>query len=101
LLQAEEYDVRQAVDTDAVLADVEREPPELLILDVHMPGEGGIAALKRIRSNPALSEMRVLLLSGSVDLGSDHAAELGANAQLPKPCPIDELNSTVKRLLAG
>jgi CheY-like chemotaxis protein len=101
LLEAQGYEVRQATDTQGVLDQAARERPDLLILDVHMPGEGGIAALKSIRDDPATKEMRVLLLSGSVDLGSNWPEEIGADAHLPKPFPIDELNQTVKSLLEG
>jgi hypothetical protein len=45
--------------------------------------------------------MKVLLLSGSVDLASDWPREVGADAHLPKPFPVDEFNSTVRELLAG
>jgi CheY-like chemotaxis protein len=99
LLVAEGYEVRQATDTQSVLDEVGRSTPDLLILDVNMPGAGGVQALKTIRGNPELSGMRVLLLSGSVELATDWPAEVGADAHLPKPFPIDELNSTVKQLL--
>jgi DNA-binding response OmpR family regulator len=43
--------------------------------------------------------MRVLLLSGSVDLAAHGPKEFGADAHLPKPFAIDELNRTVTSLL--
>jgi CheY-like chemotaxis protein len=101
LLEAEGYEVRQATDTQGVLDEVARAKPDLLILDVHMPGAGGVEALKSIRSDPDLNGIRVLLLSGSVDLATDWPAQIGADAHLPKPFPIDELNSTVRSLLAS
>jgi DNA-binding response OmpR family regulator len=101
LLEGQGYEIRQAADTDEVLEQVGTESPDLLILDVNMPGGGGIAALKAIRENQALNGLRVLVLSGSVDLAPEWLAELGADAQLPKPFPIDELNATVRGLLPG
>jgi two-component system, sensor histidine kinase and response regulator len=101
LLEGPEYEIRQAADTDATLDQIEAEPPDLLILDVNMPGGGGIAALKAIRENRTLNGMRVLILSGSVELAPEWLSELGADAQLPKPFPIDELNATVRHLLPG
>ena len=65
-----------------------------------MPGEGGIAAIKAIRGDRALNGMRILVLSGSVNLAPEWLSDLGADAQLPKPFQIDELNATVNRLLA-
>jgi DNA-binding response OmpR family regulator len=99
LLAAQGYEIREAADTQGVLTEIDRDRPDLLILDVNMPGEGGIAALKSIREQRDLDGMRVLVLSGSVDLAPDWLTQVGADAHLPKPFPIDELNATVKRLL--
>jgi len=101
LLRGQGYEIRQAGDTDAVLEQIAAERPDLLILDVNMPGEGGIAALKAIREKQTLNGMRVLVLSGSVELEPQWLSDLGADAQLPKPFPIDDLNATVRRLLPG
>jgi CheY-like chemotaxis protein len=101
LLEAEGHEVMQASDTGEVLEQVSHAPPDLLILDVQMPGGGGIEALQAIRTDPANAGMPVLLLSGSVDLSVDWASKVGANAQLPKPFRIDEFRSTVGSLLAA
>ena len=101
LLEAEGYAVSEASDTWEVLEQVSRAQPDLLILDVQMPGGGGIEAIKAIRSDPAHREIPVLLLSGSVDLAVDWASRVGANAQLPKPFRIDEFRTTVGSLLAA
>jgi CheY-like chemotaxis protein len=99
LLAERGYEIRQAADTEAVLDQIGSGRPDLLILDVNMPGDGGLAALKAIRENQDLDGMRVLVLSGSVDLAPEWLSELGADAHLPKPFPIDELHSTVRQLL--
>jgi CheY-like chemotaxis protein len=101
LLEAQGYEVRQAVDTQGVMDEVARAKPDLLILDVHMPGGGGVEALRSIRGNAELAEIPVLLLSGSVELSTNWPAEVGADAHLPKPFPIDDLHSTVRSLLAS
>jgi CheY-like chemotaxis protein len=101
LLEGQGYETRQASDTQGALDAIASERPDLLILDVNMPGDGGIAALRTIRENRDLDRMRVLVLSGSGDLAPDWLTEAGADAHLPKPCPIDELNSTVRQLLTG
>jgi DNA-binding response OmpR family regulator len=99
LLAAHGYEIRDAADTQAVLDEIEGDRPDLLILDVNMPGDGGIAALRSIREKRDLDGMRVLVLSGSLDLPTDWLTQVGADAHLPKPFPIDELNETVRRLL--
>jgi two-component system response regulator MprA len=101
LLVAEGYEVSEASDTGEVLEHFSAAPPDLLILDVQMPGGGGIEALRAIRSDPSSSGVRVLLLSGSVDLEVDWASQVGADAQLPKPFRVAEFRDTVASLLAG
>ena len=101
LLLADGHEVSEASDTDAVLEQVSRARPDLLILDVQMPGGGGIEALRAIRSDPASAGVSVLLLSGSVDLEVDVASKVGADAQLPKPFQISEFRDAVASLLTA
>jgi CheY-like chemotaxis protein len=101
LLQAEGYEVSEAADTGQVLEQVSLSQPDLLILDVHMPGGGGVEALRAIRTDPAWQSLPVLLLSGSVDLELDWASQVGADAQLPKPFRIEEFREAVGTLLAA
>jgi CheY-like chemotaxis protein len=101
LLQQEGYEVSQAASTGEVLEQVTHGRPDLLILDVHMPGGGGIEALRAIRSDPANGDLPVLLLSGSVDLETDFASKVGADAQLPKPFRLEEFRETVGSLLTA
>jgi CheY-like chemotaxis protein len=101
LLEAEGYEVCEARDTGQVLEQVNHSRPDLLILDVQMPGGGGIEALRAIRSDPSNAAVPVLLLSGSVDLNVDLASEVGADAQLPKPFRIEEFREAVGMLLAA
>jgi CheY-like chemotaxis protein len=101
LLVAEGYEVTEAKDTGEVLEQVSHSCPDLLVLDVQMPGGGGVEALRAIRADPANGALPVLLLSGSVDLHVDLASDVGADAQLPKPFRIDEFRTTVGSLLAA
>ena len=101
-LAADGYEIREAADTQAVFDQVAEAKPAVLILDVHMPGEGGIAALRKIRSDPALSGTRVLLLSGSVEaLDADWASKVGADDHLPKPFQVADLRDKVRTLIAS
>jgi hypothetical protein len=60
-----------------------------------------VAQTTLIRDDRDLDGMRMLVLSSSVDLASDRLSEIGADSHLPKPFPIDDLNSTVCELLGG
>ncbi len=76
----------------------------LIVLDVKMPGIGGIEALRRMRADPAGSRARVVMLTGS-DLASDREAafRLGCDLFLTKPSSYKgyiEMLGTLRRFCA-
>jgi sigma-B regulation protein RsbU (phosphoserine phosphatase) len=73
------------------------ERPDVVVLDVMMPGLNGWETCTRIKSDPATSEIPVILLTGvnDVDL-SQHAIAVGAEAVLKKPCSADQLLDCVR-----
>ncbi len=73
--------------------------PDLITLDLSMPGLDGFEVLSFIRQQPELSAVRILVISG---LGADALAQaqaLGADATLPKPFDNDQLLLQVQQLL--
>jgi len=76
---------------DAV-ALVASERPDIVLLDVMMPGITGWETCTRIKSDPITADTPVILLTGvdDVDL-SQHAIAVGAEAVLNKQCPADRL----------
>jgi CheY-like chemotaxis protein len=100
VLGSQGYDLREATNGQATLEEIASSPPDLVILDMHMPGIDGIAVLGCIRSDPALASVQVLLLSGDTAALDDHWSEqLGADAHLPKPFAASALTETVQSLL--
>jgi DNA-binding response OmpR family regulator len=72
----------------------------MVMLDVMMPGRSGIDVLREMRSDEALREIPVVVMSAwqsSEDI--DAALAAGANGFLPKPFRVEELDSTVITLL--
>lgn len=89
-LQLRGIDAGFEMDGRSALKRVERDPPQIVVLDVMMPGIGGVEVMKRIRmKHPGIP---VLLLTGhgSVSEGSIGKAQ-GAFGYLVKPIDIDEL----------
>ncbi|HEV7639880.1 MAG TPA: response regulator transcription factor [Gaiellaceae bacterium] len=97
-LSAEGYVVETAADGGAALAAVERSAPDLVVLDVGMPGVDGLAVSRRLRSK-GLS-VPVLLLTAR-DSVRDRVAGLdaGADDYLVKPFATEELLARVRALL--
>ena len=75
------------------------ELPDLVVLDVSMPGATGLEVCEALRARPATADCRVLLLSAGAspdDIARGLAA--GADAYLPKPFPVAGLVDRVRQL---
>ena len=97
-LTAEGYSVQAAADGGAALAAVERSLPDAIVLDVTMPGIGGLAVTRRLRAKGL--RVPILLLTAR-DAVHERVAGLdaGADDYLVKPFDTDELSARVRALL--
>jgi DNA-binding response OmpR family regulator len=78
------------------------ELPDLVVLDVSMPGATGLEVCEALRADPATADCRVLLLSAGAspdDIARGLAA--GADAYLPKPFTVAGLVAQVRALTVG
>lgn len=97
-LAAEGYAVEDAADGGAALAAVERSAPDLIVLDVAMPGMDGLAVCRRLRARGLATP--VLLLTARDGL-ADRVAGLdaGGDDYVVKPFETEELLARVRALL--
>jgi two-component system response regulator MprA len=97
-LAAEGYAVAAVADGGAALARVERSVPDLIVLDVAMPGLDGLAVTRRVRGKRLA--VPILLLTAR-DALEDRVAGLdaGADDYLVKPFAVEELSARVRALL--
>jgi phosphoserine phosphatase RsbU/P len=95
-----DYKLSVALDGEAALRAIERSAPDLLLLDIVMPGIDGYEVCRRLRPSPATQEIPIMFLS-SLDDVQDKARgfELGANDYLTKPFEILEVKARVRSLL--
>ena len=96
-LAAEGFDVRAAEDGGAALALAEREAPDLVVLDVAMPGLDGLAVCRRLRAKGVTASILMLTARDAV---SDRVVglEAGADDYLVKPFAIEELVARLRAL---
>ncbi|MFG1609917.1 response regulator transcription factor [Actinoplanes sp. NPDC049265] len=101
-LRAAGYRTLTAADGDAGLELALRERPDLMILDVSMPGMDGLAVCGQVHRKAEMADLPVLILSArampyDIDLG----LAVGADDYMTKPFSPAELLSRVDALLAG
>lgn len=76
--------------------------PDLLLIDLMMPGMDGIAALAALRSLPALNSVPVVFISATVDpVMLARARQTQPLAVLEKPLDVRSLGATIEALVAG
>jgi DNA-binding response OmpR family regulator len=100
-LSIEGYDVDTASNGEEGLRLLEQRRPDLVILDVMMPGIDGLEACRRIKSNPETRAIPVVLftaLSRTDDVENGRAA--GANRFINKPFSLIGLGAVIRSFLA-
>src|SRR6185503_13616034 len=100
VLEAAGHQVVTAPDGAAALAAIEAREPELVVLDLCMPGLSGIEVCRAIKANPFTARIPVLLLTAMSDIEDKiEAFEAGADDFLVKPFHPQELLARVVALL--
>jgi len=99
-LEMARYNVCATNDATAAVALVRSKEPLAVILDVDMPGGGGLSALARIKSDPHMRNLPVMMLTGerSTEVVLS-AMEKGANDYMVKPFDPDTLLERVSRMV--
>lgn len=91
------YEVRLAGSGEEALTMIAEEVPDLMVLDVQMPGIDGFEVCRRVRSKPELDELRIIMLTSSDE---KHAAfEVGVDDYLNKDIELFNLPNRIKLVL--
>ena len=92
------YTVQGAVDGAEAIEQMEQQRPDLVLLDLHMPGMDGWEFLAIKAGRSGLADVPVLVLSATSERGIGHAQEQGAPVFVRKPFAVDDLLAEVNRL---
>jgi two-component system alkaline phosphatase synthesis response regulator PhoP len=99
-LEKEGYRVTHIPDGVKGLAEIQRNRPDLLILDLMLPGMDGLEVCKKVRSKPETSSLPILMLTAKgEEVDKVLGLELGADDYLTKPFSPREMVARVKSLL--
>ena len=102
LLRQQGYEVLVARDGEEALATAVERRPELIVLDVMLPGLDGFEVCRRLRERTDLNGMKILMLTArGRDVERVRGLEEGADAYVTKPFSTRDLMKTVAGLLGG
>jgi CheY-like chemotaxis protein len=101
-LRAKNYTLLKANDGEEALDMAIREPPNLVIMDINLPGMTGFETSKKLRENPAFSHIPVIAITAYAMKGDrEKIIEAGCDAYLSKPINTRELPGVIAELLSG
>ncbi len=95
------YRVLTAVDGVEAIAKAKHDKPDLVILDVMMPGKNGWEVARAIRTDPTTEKIKVVMLTAIGESVNEMTSPLyGADAHVDKPFEFEKLEKTLQTLLA-
>ncbi len=100
VLEREGYEVTTAADGETALSLVSEQEPDVVLLDIIMPGMGGREVCQKIREGPA--DPHVIYFSGTRPPANDEELERlhrEADSYLPKPATVKEIVARVRAVL--
>ena len=99
ILDEVEYDLTCAQDGREALCKVEQSPPDLILLDIMMPGMSGYEVTRQIREDSSLPYIPILLVTAHDQTSLVEGLDAGADDFIRKPFDIEELQARMRSLL--
>ena len=99
VLEHEGYTIREASDGASAIAVIKDSPPDLVFLDLNIPGLSGAEVLRRVKADPDTAAVRVIIVTATGEEGREQVLGLGADEYFTKPFSPTTLLDTVERVL--
>ena len=100
LLRSADYQVLEEITGEDGVAAAERERPDLILMDIQLPGLDGCEATRRIKGNPALRHIPIIVVTSYALSGDDvRAFEAGCDAYVTKPFDLHQLLAKIQEYL--
>lgn len=94
------YETHEAVDGLDAVVQAQRVLPDLILLDIHMPGQDGFAACRVLRADPRFAAVPIVAMTAGLMSGEREKALSGGFTEfLAKPISLALLRQTIDRLL--
>jgi two-component system cell cycle response regulator DivK len=100
LLQSHGFDVSTAVDATEALASLRDRRPRLILMDLQLPGIGGLELTRRLKEDPATSDIIIVALTAYAMKGDEaRARAAGCDGYVAKPIDTRALPDVIRRAL--
>jgi len=100
IMQAMSIDMLEAIDGESGVELALREHPDLLLVDLDLPGIDGIEVIRRIKANPTVRHVPIIVLTSHGDTENERRANaVGCSAFLRKPADIRQIRATISRFI--
>jgi DNA-binding response OmpR family regulator len=100
VLEGEGFAIEEAGDGQTALEAISERPPDLLFLDLNIPGVSGVDVLQAAKADPGFTG-RIIVVTATGEEGRAAALRLGADEYFTKPFSPTALLRTVEQVLAG
>jgi CheY-like chemotaxis protein len=102
LVRAHGYHVETALDAESALASIKAHRPDLILMDIQLPGIDGLELTRRLKANPATHDTVIIALTAYAMKGDqDKALAAGCDDYVTKPIDTRALPETIARHLAN
>ena len=101
VLEHEGFVIREAADGAAAVEMVRAKPPDLVFLDLNIPGMTGAEVLKSLKEDPRTASVRVIIVTATGEEERERVLSLGADEYFTKPFSPLALLRTVERVLSA
>jgi two-component system, OmpR family, phosphate regulon response regulator PhoB len=99
VLEHEGFVIREVADGASALEMVRSDPPDLMFLDLNIPGTSGSEVLRQLKADPATANVRVIIVTAEGEEGREYVLSLGADEYFTKPFSPTALLRTVEQAL--
>ncbi len=100
IVEGEKHDFLRAMDGLTALSLARNERPDLILLDINIPGLNGLELAQQLKGDPALAMIPVIATTANVLLGDrERCLEAGCDEYLPKPLDVRELQGILRAYL--
>jgi CheY-like chemotaxis protein len=102
LLQRGQFNILEAIDAESGIRLAQEQRPDLILMDVQLPGVDGLSATRIIKEDPVLEGIRVIALTSyAMEGDGKKALEAGCDGYINKPLNTRGFLDTIRKFLQG